>query len=77
MLEKDVLVDVGYLEDEYLFVVDNLVVVFVGKIVLMQVIVMDVIYSWIIFVFVVKQDVVSGCIVQFWFVVDIEGVYFG
>ncbi len=77
MLEKDALADAGYSEDEYLLAADNPVVVPVGKTVLVQVTATDVIHSWTIPAFAVKQDAVPGRIAQLWFSVDQEGVYFG
>ncbi|WP_155095961.1 cytochrome c oxidase subunit II [Paracoccus aestuariivivens] len=77
MLEKDALADAGYSEDEYLLAADNPVVVPIGKKVLVQVTATDVIHSWTIPAFAVKQDAVPGRIAQLWFEVDKEGVYFG
>ena len=77
MLEKDALADAGYSEDEYLLATDNPVVVPVGKKVLVQVTATDVIHSWTVPAFAVKQDAVPGRIAQLWFDVDKEGVYFG
>lgn len=77
MLAKEELADAGYTEDEYLLATDNAVVVPVGKKVLMQVTATDVIHSWTIPAFAVKQDAVPGRIAQLWFSVDKEGVYFG
>ena len=37
----------------------------------------DVIHSWTIPAFAVKQDAVPGRIAQLWFAADQEGVYFG
>lgn len=77
MLAKEELADAGYTEDEYLLATDNAVVVPVGKKVLVQVTATDVIHSWTIPAFAVKQDAVPGRIAQLWFSVDQEGVYFG
>ena len=77
MLEKDALADAGYAENEYLLAADNPVVVPVGKKVLVQVTATDVIHSWTIPAFAVKQDAVPGRIAQLWFSVDQDGVYFG
>lgn len=77
MLAREELVDAGYTEDEYLLATDNAVVVPVGKKVLVQVTATDVIHSWTIPAFAVKQDAVPGRIAQLWFSVDKEGVYFG
>lgn len=77
MLEKDALAEAGYSEDEYLLAADNPVVVPVGKKVLVQVTATDVIHSWTVPAFAVKQDAVPGRIAQLWFDVEQEGVYFG
>ncbi len=77
MLTKEELADYGYAEDEYLLATDNAVVVPVGQTVLLQVTANDVIHSWTIPAFAVKQDAVPGRIAQAWFNVEQEGVYFG
>lgn len=77
MLEKDALADAGYTEDEYLLATDNALVVPVGKKILMQYTATDVIHSWTIPAFAIKQDAVPGRIAQAWFEVDQEGIYFG
>lgn len=77
MLNKEELADAGYAEDEYLLATDNAVVVPVGQTVLLQVTANDVIHSWTIPAFAVKQDAVPGRIAQAWFNVEKEGVYFG
>lgn len=77
MLAKDELADYGYSEDEYLLATDTAVVVPVGKTVLLQVTANDVIHSWTIPAFAVKQDAVPGRIAQAWFNVEQEGIYFG
>lgn len=77
LLQKDELADAGYTEDEYLLATDNPVVVPVGKTVLVQVTASDVIHSWTVPAFAVKQDGVPGRIAQLWFEADQEGVYFG
>nr|WP_111298970.1 cytochrome c oxidase subunit II [Paracoccus saliphilus] len=77
MLPKDELADYGYSEDEYLLATDTAVVVPVGQTVLLQVTASDVIHSWTIPAFAVKQDAVPGRIAQAWFAVEQEGTYFG
>ena len=77
MLEKDALADAGYAENEYLLAADNPVVVPVGKKVLVQVTATDVIHSWTIPAFGVKQDAVPGRLAELWFSADREGIYFG
>jgi cytochrome c oxidase subunit 2 len=76
-LEKDQLAEYGYAEDEYLLATDTAVVVPVGKTVVMQVTAADVIHSWTIPAFGVKQDGVPGRLAELWFKADKEGVYFG
>ncbi len=77
MLPKDELAENGYAEDEYLLATDTAVVVPVDKVVVMQVTGADVIHSWTIPAFGVKQDAVPGRLAQLWFKADKEGVYFG
>jgi len=77
MLAKDDLEEYGYNPDEYLLATDTAVVVPVGKTVVMDVTGADVIHSWTIPAFGVKQDAVPGRIAQLWFNADREGVYFG
>lgn len=77
LLERDELEENGYSLDEYLLATDTSVVVPVGKRVLVQVTANDVIHSWTIPAFAVKQDAVPGRIAQLWFNVEMEGVYFG
>lgn len=77
LLPKEDLAANGYNEDEYLLATDTRVVVPVGKTVVMDVTGADVIHSWTIPSFGVKQDAVPGRIAQLWFEADVEGVYFG
>ncbi|WP_126976864.1 cytochrome c oxidase subunit II [Frigidibacter oleivorans] len=77
MLAREELAEYGYNEDEYRLAVDNAVVVPVGKTVVVQVTGADVIHSWTIPAFAVKQDAVPGRIAELWFNADREGVYFG
>ena len=49
----------------------------VDKVVVMQVTGADVIHSWTIPAFGVKQDAVPGRLGQLWFKAEKEGVYFG
>ena len=77
MLQKDELADYGYAADEYLLATDTSVVVPVGATVVMQVTGADVIHSWTIPAFGVKQDGVPGRIAELWFAAEREGVYFG
>ncbi len=77
MLGRDKLAEAGYAPDEYLLAADNAVVVPVNKIVVVQVTGADVIHSWTIPAFAVKQDAVPGRIAQLWFKAEREGIYFG
>ncbi|MHA6263662.1 cytochrome c oxidase subunit II [Arenibacterium sp. CAU 1754] len=76
-LEKEDLAEYGYSEDEYLLATDTAVVVPVGKTIVMQVTGADVIHSWTIPSFGVKQDAVPGRLAELWFAADKEGIYFG
>ncbi|MEM8761126.1 MAG: cytochrome c oxidase subunit II [Pseudomonadota bacterium] len=77
MLAKDELEEYGYAEDEYLLATDTAVVVPKGKTIVMLVTGADVIHSWTVPAFGVKQDAVPGRIAQLWFNAEQEGVYFG
>lgn len=67
----------GYSDKEFLLATDTAVVVPVGKTVVMQVTGSDVIHSWTIPAFGVKQDAVPGRLAQLWFKAEREGIYFG
>ncbi|MGB0798547.1 MAG: cytochrome c oxidase subunit II [Planktomarina sp.] len=71
------LADAGYEADEFLLATDTAVVVPVGATVVMQVTGADVIHSWTIPAFGVKQDAVPGRLAELWFAAEREGVYFG
>lgn len=77
MLPREELAANGYAEDEYLLATDTAVVVPVGKTVVMQVTAADVIHSWAMPSFGVKQDGVPGRLAELWFKAEREGVYFG
>ncbi len=77
LLAKEDLSDNGYSEDEYLLATDTAVVVPVGKTIVMQVTGADVIHSWTIPAFGVKQDAVPGRLAELWFKAEKEGIYFG
>ena len=77
MLAKDELEEFGYAEDEYLLATDTAVVVPKNKTIVMLVTAGDVIHSWTVPAFGVKQDAVPGRIAQLWFSAEKEGVYFG
>jgi len=67
----------GYSESDWLLATDTAVVVPINKIVVMQVTGSDVIHSWTIPAFGVKQDAVPGRLAELWFKAEKEGVYFG
>ncbi|UWQ21394.1 cytochrome c oxidase subunit II [Jannaschia sp. W003] len=67
----------GYSEDLFRLATDTAVVVPVGKTIVMQVTAGDVIHSWTIPAFGVKQDGLPGRLAQLWFRPEAEGVYFG
>ena len=67
----------GYDEDAFRLATDTSVVVPVGKTIVMQVTAGDVIHSWTIPAFGVKQDGIPGRLAQLWFRPEQEGVYFG
>ena len=69
----------GYDRDAFLLATDTAVVIPTGKTIVIQVTGADVIHSWTIPAFGVKQDAVPGRLAELWFEVDegMEGVYFG
>ena len=69
--------EAGYSEDEFRLATDTAVVVPVGATVVMTVTGADVIHSWTIPSFGVKQDAVPGRFAQLWFNAEREGIYFG
>jgi cytochrome c oxidase subunit 2 len=77
MLARDELEENGYNPDEYLLATDTRVVVPVGKTIVMQVTAADVIHSWTIPSFGVKQDGVPGRLAELWFKAEKEGIFFG
>lgn len=77
LLPKEEMAANGYDESDYLLATDTAVVVPVGKTVVMQVTGADVIHSWAMPAFGVKQDGVPGRLAQLWFSAEKEGVYFG
>jgi cytochrome c oxidase subunit 2 len=76
-LEREELEDFGYSQEEYLLATDTAVIVPIGATVVMQVTGADVIHSWTIPAFGVKQDAVPGRLAQLWFAAEREGIYFG
>jgi cytochrome c oxidase subunit 2 len=79
MLAEDELADYGYGRDEYLLATDTAVVVPTGQTIVVQVTAADVIHSWTVPAFGVKQDAVPGRLAELWFEVNPgdEGIYFG
>ena len=77
MLAEDELEEFGYEQQHHLLATDTAVVVPVGATVVMNVTGADVIHSWTIPAFGVKQDAVPGRIAQLWFAAEREGIYFG
>ncbi|WP_333714562.1 cytochrome c oxidase subunit II [Yoonia sp.] len=77
MLQRDELEDYGYSQNEYLLATDTAVVVPIGATVVMQVTAADVIHSWTIPAFGVKQDAVPGRLAELWFAAEREGIFFG
>lgn len=71
------LIEAGYSREDFLLATDTAMVVPVGKTIVVQVTAADVIHSWTIPAFGVKQDGVPGRLAQLWFKADREGVYFG
>lgn len=69
--------EAGYQKEDFLLATDTAVVVPVGKDIVMQVTGADVIHSWTIPAFGVKQDGVPGRLGQLWFNAEREGIYFG
>ncbi|WP_116131047.1 cytochrome c oxidase subunit II [Tropicimonas sp. IMCC34043] len=67
----------GYKKEHFLLATDNAVVVPINKIVVVQVTGADVIHSWTVPAFGVKQDGVPGRLAELWFRAEKEGVYFG
>ncbi len=77
MLARDELEEYGYSQDEYLLATDTALVVPVNKIIVLQVTGADVIHSWAMPAFGVKQDGVPGRLAELWFKAEKEGLYFG
>ena len=77
MLEREQLEEFGYTQDEYRLATDTAMVVPVNSTVVVQVTAADVIHSWTIPSFGVKQDGIPGRLAELWFEPDREGIYFG
>ena len=77
LLPREDLASYGYNDDEYLLATDSAIILPVGKTVVMTVTGADVIHSWTVPAFGVKQDAVPGRFAQLWFTPEQEGIYFG
>ena len=77
MLSPEELPEFGYDNSLYRLATDNPIVIPTGATVVMNVTGADVIHSWTIPAFGVKQDAVPGRLAQLWFTAEREGVYFG
>jgi cytochrome c oxidase subunit 2 len=69
--------EAGYQDAHFKLAADNAMVVPVGATVVVTVTGGDVIHSWTVPAFGVKQDAVPGRLAQLWFNAEQEGVYFG
>ncbi|MEX3316902.1 cytochrome c oxidase subunit II [Sulfitobacter sp. PS-8MA] len=67
----------GYTREDWLLATDTAIVLPVGKTIVFQVTASDVIHSWTIPAFGVKQDGVPGRLAELWFTPEQEGVYYG
>ncbi|WP_406622192.1 cytochrome c oxidase subunit II [Pararhodobacter zhoushanensis] len=76
-LERDELEAAGYEQRHYLLATDTQVVVPINRNVVLQVTGGDVIHSWAMPAFGIKQDGVPGRLAEAWFNVDEPGIYFG
>ncbi len=77
LLQRDELEEYGYSQAEYLLATNTAVVVPVGATIVMQLTGADVIHSWTVPAFGVKQDAVPGRLSQLWFAAEKEGIFFG
>jgi cytochrome c oxidase subunit II len=69
--------EAGYSADEFRLATDTAVVVPVNATIVMVVTGADVIHSWTVPAFGVKQDAVPGRLAHLWFNAEQEGIYFG
>ena len=69
--------EAGYSREHFLLATDTAMVVPVGQTIVVQVTASDVIHSWTVPAFGVKQDGVPGRLAELWFTVDEPGIYFG
>lgn len=71
------LAEAGYSDQEFRLATDTAIVIPTGATVVVQVTGADVIHSWTVPAFGVKQDGVPGRLAQLWFEAEQEGIYFG
>lgn len=71
------LADYGYTDAEFKLATDTAIVIPVNKVVVMEITGADVIHSWTVPAFGVKQDAVPGRLAHLWFAAEQEGIYFG
>lgn len=74
---EQMLTAAGYARSDFLLATDTAVVVPIGKTIVVQVTATDVIHSWTVPAFGVKQDGVPGRLAQLWFKPEREGIFFG
>lgn len=77
MLAREELAEYGYTDEQFLLATDTAMVVPVDTTVVVQVTAADVIHSWTIPAFGVKQDGIPGRLAELWFSAEKEGIYFG
>lgn len=77
LLPRDQLAENGYEDSDYLLATDTAVVLPVNKTVVVQVTGSDVVHSWAVPAFGVKQDGVPGRLAQLWFKPERIGVFYG
>ena len=77
MLAPDELEEAGYAPQHYRLATNDPIVVPTGATVVMGVTGADVIHSWTIPAFGVKQDAIPGRLAELWFEAEREGIYFG
>jgi len=76
-LAREDLAALGYSDQEFALATDTAMVVPVGAAVVLDITGADVIHSWAMPAFGVKQDAVPGRLAQLWFRADREGIFFG
>ncbi|MEL7344467.1 MAG: cytochrome c oxidase subunit II [Pseudomonadota bacterium] len=79
MLQPEELAAKGYTQDEFRLATDTAMVIPTGQTIVVQVTAADVIHSWTVPAFGVKQDGIPGRLAELWFEVPEgeEGIYFG